>query len=100
MPLSRRRFPRHCRKDSGSCVAPAGIMQRLRRLLSPFGTGCSNHVQGNTTLSTDLAADSVHTLLHLPITTIASFHRIGSRGQQRVIKKRQGLFKMRREDLL
>ena len=92
-------FIGHCRKDSGSCVAPAGIMQRLRRLLSPFGTGFSEHVQGNTTLSTALAADSVHTLLPLPMTTIASLHRIGGRWQQRVVEKRQGFFTMRREDL-
>jgi len=32
--------------------------------------------------------------------TIASLDRIGGRRQQLVIKKRQGLFKMRREDLL
>ena len=34
------------------------------------------------------------------MTTIASLDRIGGRRQQRVIKKRQGFFKMRREDLL
>ncbi len=68
-------------------------------MVSAFGTGFSEPIQGNTPLSTDLAADSVHTLLPLPITTIASFLRIGGRGQQRVVKKRQGVCTRRREHL-
>jgi hypothetical protein len=69
-------------------------------LVSAFGTRFSDHVQGNTALSTDLAADPVHTLLHLAMTPIASLHRLRGRWQQLVVEKRQGLFKMRREDLL
>jgi len=69
-------------------------------LVAVFGTGFSDHVQGNTPLETDLAPNPVHTLLHLPMATIASLHRIGGRRQQLVIKQRQGFFKMRREDLL
>ncbi len=34
------------------------------------------------------------------MTAIASLHRLGGRGQQLVVKERQGFFKMRREDFL
>ena len=46
-----------------------------------------------------LVPNAVHTLLPLPMATIASLHRIGGGGQQLVIKKRQGFFPMRRENL-
>ena len=75
-------------------------MQRLSGVASAFGTGFSDHVQGDTTFSTDLATDPVDTLLHLTMTPIAPLHRIGGRRQQRIVKKRQGFFKMRREDFL
>jgi hypothetical protein len=68
-------------------------------LLSAFGSRFSEHIQSNATLYTDLAADPVHTLLHLPVAAIATFHRIGGRGQQRVVEQCQGFFQMRREDL-
>jgi hypothetical protein len=64
-------------------------------LLSAFGSRFSEHIQSNATLYTDLAADPVHTLLHLPVAAIATFHRIGGRGQQRVVEKCQGFFQMR-----
>jgi hypothetical protein len=64
-------------------------------LVSTFGSRFAKHVQGNPTLSTDLTADPIHTLLHLPVAAIATFHRIGGRGQQRVVEKREGFFKGR-----
>src|SRR2546430_15829263 len=85
----------HCSRDPESCAPPTRPVQRLSGLVSAFGTRFSNHVQSNTTLSTDLAADPVHTLLHLAMTPIASLHRIRGRGQQLVIEQRQGFFKMR-----
>ena len=90
----------HCSKDSGSCRAPARLVSRLSGVVSAFGTGFSEHVQSNTTFYTDLAAHPEHTLVHLAMATIPSLHRIGGRGQHRVVKKHQGFFKSRREDLL
>ena len=90
----------HCSKDSVSGVSPAFPVQRLSGVVSAFGTGFPDHVQGDTTFSTDLATDPVYTLLHRAMTPIAPLHRIGGRRQQRVVQKRQGFFQMRREDLL
>ena len=90
----------HCSKDSGLCVPPARPVQRLSGLVSAFGTRFSNHVQGNTTLSTDLAADPVHPLLHLAMTPMASLHRMRGRGQPLVVEQHQGFVKRRCADLL
>jgi hypothetical protein len=67
-------------------------------LLSAFGSRFSEHVPSNATLYTALAADPVHTLVHLPVAAIATFHRIGGRGQQRVVEKWQGFFQRRGDD--
>ena len=56
--------------------------------MTGFGTGFSDHIQGNTPLYTDLTANPVHTLLHLAMVTIASLYGIGGRWQQLIIKKR------------
>ena len=71
----------------------------MRGVVSAFGTGFSEHIQGNTPLSTDLAAHPVHALLPRPMTTIATLHGVGGGGPQRVIKPCQGVFTMRRADL-
>jgi len=39
------------------------------------------------------------TLWHLPVAAIATFPRIGGRGQQRIVEKCQGVFQMRCEAL-
>ena len=41
---------RHCSKDSGSCISPACLVERPSGLVAVFGTGFSDHVQGNTSL--------------------------------------------------
>ncbi len=69
-----------CSKDTGLHSSCPRLMQGLKGLLTPFALGFSPHVERNSCFDLILRAYTVNTLLHLPITPIATFHRIGGRG--------------------
>jgi len=75
-------------------------MQGLKGLLTPFALGFSPHVERNSGFDLILRAHPVNTLLHLPITPIATCHRIGGRGEQFGIEKREGFYQGWRLELL
>ena len=89
-----------CSKDTGLHSSGPRLMQGLKGRLTPFALGFSPHVERNSGFDLILRADTVNALLHLPITPIATFHRIGGRGEQFVIEKREGFFQGWRIELL
>jgi hypothetical protein len=68
--------------------------------LSPsFGLGVSLHIHRDPLGNMFSGSDLIDRLLHLSVSPIGSFHRVGSRRQQRVIEKGQRLLDIRREQL-
>jgi site-specific DNA recombinase len=96
----KREIIRDCSKDTGLDSSCPRLMQGLKGLLAPFALGFSPHVERNSGFDLILRADTVNALLHLPITPIATFHRIGGRGEPFVIEKGQGLLQGRRIEFL
>ena len=68
--------------------------------MAPCALGFSPHVQRQACADLGLRAYPVDLFLHLAIAPVAPLHRIRRRGQQLVIKKRQGLFQRGRKELL
>ena len=68
--------------------------------MTAFGVGFTPHVQRQACADLRVRPHSVDTLLPLAIAPIAAFHRIGRRGEQLLIEKRQGLFSGRGKELL
>jgi hypothetical protein len=89
-----------CSKDTGLHLSCPRLMQGLKGLLTPFALGFSPHVERNSGFDLILRADTVNAFLHLPITPIATFHRIGGRREQFVIEKGQGFLQGRRIEFL
>jgi hypothetical protein len=58
-------------------------------LLAPFGLGFTPHVQRKAHTDLRLRSHPIDVALHLAIAPIAAFHRIGRRGEQRIIEKRR-----------
>src|SRR5262249_41547263 len=80
-------------------LASPCTMECGESLLTAFGLGFTPHIQRQTRPDLRLRPHPVDTLLHLAIAPVAPLHGIRGGGQQRVIKKRQGLFQGGREEL-
>ena len=74
-------------------------MKGGRGVETPGGLLVPLHVQGDPLGEVGLGSHPVDRLLHLAMTTVASFHRVGGRGQQRIIEKGQGLLEVGREQV-
>ncbi len=68
-------------KDTGSFSSCSGLVKGLKGLFTPFTLGFAPHVECNSCLDLIVGTHTVDTFLHLTITPIASFHRIGRRGE-------------------
>ena len=75
-------------------------MQGVEGLVTAFALGFSPHVQRQARTDLRLRAHPVDLFLHLAIAPVAPLHRIRGRGQQLVIKKRQGFFQRGGKELL
>src|SRR2546425_12645100 len=80
---------------SGPCT-----MEYCKGLLTAFGLGFTPHVQRKARTDLHLCAHAIDVALHLAIAPVATFHRIGRGGQQRIIEKRQGFFQRGGKELL
>jgi hypothetical protein len=69
-------------------------------LLPAFGLGFTPHIQCQAGTDLYVRAHTVDLLLHLAIAPVAPLHRIGGRGQQLVVEKRQGFFQRGGKELL
>src|ERR1700752_553395 len=86
-------------------VKPPGLpspctMKGGEGLLTAFSVGFTPHIQRQTRTDLRLRPHPVDTLLHLAIAPVAAFHRIGRRGEQLVIEKRQRFFQRGGKELL
>ena len=68
--------------------------------MTAFGLGFTPHIQCQAGTDLYLCAHTVDLLLHLAIAPVAPLHRIGGRGQQLVVEKRQGFFQREGKELL
>ena len=84
----------------GSWVTVPLIVQRLRCLCSSLGLCVALHVHGDPAADLGAGSHAVHRFLHLAMPAKASFNGIGSRGQERIVEKRQRFFQVRREQLV
>ena len=85
-------------------VKPPGLsspctMKGGEGLLPAFGVGFTPHVQRQARTDLRVRPHPVDTLLPLAIAPVPPLHRIRGGGQQRVVKKRQGLFQGRGKEL-
>lgn len=60
----------------------------------------SLHVQGDAAADRRLGADSIHGLLPLAVTAVATLDGIGCGRQQRIVQERQGLLDVGREEFV
>jgi hypothetical protein len=75
-------------------------VERFRRVTSALSIRLSVHVNGDPLTYVVNGAHTIDALLHLPVSTVASFHRVGRRRQQRIIEEGQRLLDVGREELL
>src|SRR5215510_3734080 len=75
-------------------------MQCCKGLLMAFGVGFTPHIQRKARADLRVRPHPVDTLLPLAIAPVPPLHRIRGGGQQRVVKKRQGLFQGGGKELL
>jgi len=75
-------------------------MERANRLQSALGLRVAEHVHGDAPADVLGGADAIDRLLHLAVSAVASFDRVGGRRQQGIVQERQGLFQRGREELL
>src|SRR5262245_35740071 len=61
-------------------------------LLTACGVGFTPHIERKTRPALRLCPPPVATLLHLARAPLAAVHRIGRRGEPRIIEPRQGFF--------
>ena len=76
------------------------MVKRSCRLDSPLGLVISLDVDSNASADLRLASHAVHRLLHFAMTAESSFHCVGCCRQQRIVKKRQRLVEVFREQLV
>ena len=69
-------------------------------MVTPFGLGIAQHVEGDAVTDVFLRAHAVDGFLHLAVTAVATFHRVGGRRQQLIVKEREGLFQVGTEEFL
>jgi hypothetical protein len=67
-------------------------MKSCKGLLTAFGLSCTPHISRQTRTDVLLRPHPVDTLLQLAIAPIAAFHRLGRRGEQRLLEHRQRVF--------
>ena len=76
------------------------LAQELKSSFPCRETGISQDVEGNPLPDPSNCPNSIDRPLHFPKSTVGSFHRVGGRGQEFLVKEQQGLFQIRREKLL
>ena len=69
-------------------------------MLTAFGLGFTPHVQRQACADLPLRAYAIDVALHLAIAPVAAFHRIGRRGEQLIIEKRQRFVQRGGKELL
>jgi hypothetical protein len=55
-------------------------MERLCRVVAPFGLGIAKHAECDSIADVFLGAHAVDRLLHLAVPAVAAFHGVRSRG--------------------
>jgi hypothetical protein len=67
-------------------------MERLCRVVAPFGLAIAKHVECDSIADVFLGAHAVDRLLHLAMPALVAFHGVRSRGQQLIIEEPLGPF--------
>src|SRR3970040_1446955 len=75
-------------------------MERVYRVVTPFGLGVAKQVESDSVAEVFFGAHAVDSFLHLAVTTLATFHSVGSRRQELVVEKGEGFFQVRAEEFL
>jgi hypothetical protein len=75
-------------------------MEHACRVVAPFGLGLAKYIERDSTADVFSGAHAVDRFLHLAVTPVATFHRVGRRRQQLIVEEREGLFQVGAGELL